>query len=132
MSYDRGFLGTLVHDISTYLFALPFGVFGVFHFLKVRQMAGMVPGYIPGPGTFWVYLTGAAMVVACICFIANVFPFWAGVMLGVMLLLFAVMVHLPSVLNPTGNVPRSLAQAHLLKDIALAGAAFGMAARTDF
>lgn len=48
----------LTSKISRYLYAIPFILFGVFHFLGAGDMAGMVP--IPG-GVFWVYLTGLAI-----------------------------------------------------------------------
>ena len=42
----------LTTTVARYVFAIPFGIFGLFHFMNASQMAGMVP--LPG-GVVWVY-----------------------------------------------------------------------------
>ena len=41
-------------NVGRILFALPFAVFGLMHFMAGGDMAGMVPSWGPGGG-FWVY-----------------------------------------------------------------------------
>ena len=50
-------------NLGKYLFAVPFLIFGAFHFMSAEQMGGMVP--IPG-GAIWVYLTGIGMIAAAV------------------------------------------------------------------
>ena len=110
----------MLSKAGRYLFALPMGIFGLFHFMNGSQMAGMVP--IPG-GIFWVYLTGAALLAACISILINTKAKLACVLLGVMLLIFMLTIHLPAVLGDGG----SSAMTMLLKDTALAGGAWILA-----
>jgi uncharacterized membrane protein len=100
--------------IGRVLFALPLAVFGLFHFLNGGQMAGMVPSYFPG-GVIWVYLTGAALIAAAVSIIMNKMNKLSGLLLGIMLVIFALTIHLP---GGQASMPS------LLKDLALAGAAF--------
>jgi uncharacterized membrane protein len=60
----------LTTTVARVLFALPFGIFGLLHFMGGQNMAGMVPAWIPG-GVFWVYLTGLAHIAATVSIIAQ-------------------------------------------------------------
>lgn len=97
------------------LYAIPMGIFGVMHFMMADMMAGMVP--IPG-GVFWVYLTGAALLLAAGAIITGKQAANAALGLAVFLLLTALMVHLPALMG--GD---QAAMGQFLKDIALAGGA---------
>jgi uncharacterized membrane protein YphA (DoxX/SURF4 family) len=101
------------------LYALPFAVFGLFHFMNASAMAGMVP--LPG-GVFWVYLTGVALIAASISMLIGKYARLAALLLGVMLLIFALSIHLPNLLGGDQQ-----AMSSLLKDVALAGAAWAIA-----
>ncbi|MCH1571606.1 MAG: hypothetical protein L7S64_09700 [Longimicrobiales bacterium] len=102
--------------IGRFLFAIPMAGFGVLHFLMGDAMAGMVP--IPG-GVIWVYLTGVALLAAATSIIVGKHAVLATQLLGLMLLIFAVSVHLMAVLG--GD---QAAMSMVLKDTALAGGAF--------
>ncbi len=106
-----GFIGKL-------MFALVIAFFGVNHFLNANSMAGMVPEYFPVPVVF-VYLTGVALIAAAVALIIGKKAQLAMTLLGVMLILIAVLVHLP---GGEASMPS------LLKDLAMAGAAWYMAA----
>jgi len=114
----------LTSKISRYLFALPFIGFSLFHFMGADNMAGMVP--IPG-GAFWVYITGLAMLAAAVSIIIGKMDYWAGIGLGVLLLLYALTIHLPGVLNPADEMAGQASMGNMLKDLGLAGAAFFVA-----
>lgn len=105
--------------VGRIVFAIPFAIFGVFHFLNAAAMAGMVP--IPG-GVVWVYLTGVAHLAAAISFIVGKYGRLAGQLLALMLLIFALSIHLPAVL---GGDQASMT--NFLKDVALAGGALVVA-----
>ncbi|WP_372633369.1 DoxX family protein [Fodinibius sp.] len=110
----------MIEKAGRYLFALPFGIFGLFHFMNAGQMAGMVP--IPG-GVFWVYLTGIALLAACISILIEKKARLACILLGVMLLIFVLTIHLPGVLGEGGQSAMTM----LLKDTAMAGGAWILA-----
>ncbi|MXV51553.1 DoxX family membrane protein [Pedobacter sp. HMF7647] len=101
------------------LFALPFVVFGVFHFMNASQMQAAVPSYLPQP-IFWVYGTGVCMILGGIALIINKFAKLAGYLLGLLLLSFIIMVHVPGLMK--GDQMEIIA---ILKDFSLmAGAMF--------
>ena len=74
-----------------------------------------------GAHTFFVYFTGIALILAGIAIILNVKSRLAAYLLAVLLLLVALTVQLPPVLNGTDTSGSFFA--NLLKDIALTGAA---------
>ncbi len=108
-----------------YLFAIPFLVFGIFHFMNAQGMAGMVPGFIPG-GVFWVYLTGIALIAAAISIFIDKKVKLATQLLALMLIIFVLTIHLPATINDMMSGAPSL-----LKDIALAGGALMLASTAD-
>jgi len=109
--------------IGRILFALPLVVFALGHFTQANAMAAMVPHWLPGK-VFWVYFTGVALVAAAVAILAHKKVFEAGLGLGVMLLIFALTIHLPMLM--AGN---QAAMPSLLKDLSLAGAAFYIAGK---
>ncbi len=108
----------LTTTVARILFAVPFVIFGLFHFMNGAAMAGMVP--VPG-GVFWVYFTGAAMVAAGVAILAGQYARLACLLLALLLLIYVVTVHLPGAIE--GN---QQAITSLLKDLALAGGALAV------
>jgi putative oxidoreductase len=102
-------------NLGKYLFAIPFLVFGLFHFMGASNMAGMVP--IPG-GAFWVYLTGAAMAAFAVSVFMGKYDKLAGVLLAALLMLYILLIHGKSAAG--GD---QMATISALKDLALAGGA---------
>jgi len=102
------------------MYAGPMAMFGVFHFMNAEGMTGAVPDYLPAPVIF-VYLTGVALLLAAIAIVIGNKAKLATQLLGLMLVLFAVLIHLGGFLaqDPT-------ASGMFLKDIALAGSAWYM------
>lgn len=107
------------------IFALPFLFFGLFHFMGASKMSAVVPEYLPG-GVFWVYLTGAAHILASLAMLFNKFAKIASILLAIMLILFALMTHLPAALNG-----EQMEMANVLKNIALAGGALIVAGLSE-
>ena len=58
----------LIDCYARIIYAIPFAIFGLMHFMKGGDMAGMVPSFIPG-GIFWVYLVGVALIAAAVAII---------------------------------------------------------------
>lgn len=112
----------LTYRVGRLLFALPFGIFGIIHFLTGSDLAGMIPEFIPGD-IIWVYLTGAALIGSSVCIVAQIKVRLVSLLLSLMLLIFALTIHLPELLMETPN-----ALPNLLKDLSLSGGALFLAA----
>ena len=102
-------------SLGKYLYALPFAVFGLFHFMNASSMAGLVP--IPG-GEIWVYLTGLGHFGFVIAVLIGKLDKLAAVLFAVMMLIFALSIHLPQ-----AGMDNQMAMTNLLKDLSLAGGA---------
>lgn len=102
-----------VLNLGKFLYAIPFAVFGIFHFMGAKNMAGMAFG-----SEILVYLTGAALIAASVSMLIGKLDKLAAVLLALMLILFVFLVHLNGAI--AGN---QAAMAGLLKDTMLAGAA---------
>jgi putative oxidoreductase len=102
-------------SLGKYLFAIPFAIFGIFHFMSAEAMKGMAFG-----STILVYLTGAALIAAAVSILIGKMDKLASVLLAVMMLLFVVLIHGPAVAG--GGDAAQASMPALLKDIMLAGA----------
>ncbi len=105
-------------------FALPFGIFGLFHFFGAEKMAGMVPHWLPGGGVLWVYLTGVALVAGAAGLITGFKAEQAALGLAALMAVFIVTIHLPGIRHPE---MQQMAMMSLLKDLALMGGALVIA-----
>ena len=106
-----------LNNIGRILFAIPFAIFGLMHFMAASDMAGMVPNWIPG-GAFWVYLTGLGLIAATVALITKKQISLAALLLAVLMFIFVLTIHLPTFLG--GN---QMAMSNILKDFSLGGAA---------
>ena len=113
---------------SQIVFALVMAIFGLFHFMGADGMAGYVPAYIPG-GVIWVYITGLGLILAAVAMIIGKYTKLACYLLGAMLLIFVLTLHLPGYLHAADSAAKQAAMPGLLKDIALAAAAFFVGAK---
>ena len=107
-------------SLGRWLFAIPFAVFGLFHFMNAEAMTGAVPAYMPAP-SIWVYIGGIGLIGAAVSILIGKYDKLASTLLGIYLLLMVVMVHLPGVM--AGGAAAQGSMPMLLKDLALAGAA---------
>jgi putative oxidoreductase len=102
------------------LYALPLAVFGFNHLMYGGMMQGLVPAFLPVK-IFWVYFTGLALLAASLSIIINKYAKLASLLLGILLLVFAITIHFPGLMN-SQTMMSSLP--NFLKDTSLAGAAF--------
>jgi len=108
-------------SLGRWIFAIPFAVFGLFHFMNTQTMADyVVPKYLPA-ASIWVYLSGAGLIAAALSILLGKYDKLAATLLAVMLLLLVLMVHLPGVM--AGGDAAQASMPGLLKDLSLAGAA---------
>ncbi len=115
-----------LYSIGRILYAIPFGIFGILHLLMADNMAGMVPGFIPG-GVIWVYLTGIALLAACVAIAANKHARLASLCLAGLLASFILTIHLPGMMGEG----MQMSMAALLKDIGLLAGALMIAGHSS-
>jgi putative oxidoreductase len=114
----------IVALIGRIMFALPMIVFGFGHFSDANTMSGLVPAYFPMP-VMWVYATGAALILAAISILIQKMAQLSALLLGIMLLVFALTIWLPGMTS--GD---QAAMSSFMKDIAMAGGAFIISAHS--
>lgn len=108
-----------VFKAGKYLFAIPFGIFGIMHLMNANSMASIAPF----GGVFMVYLTGLALLAATVSIIIGKMDKLATALLALFLILTALLVHASGLSNATDAGASAVAMSGLLKDISLAGAA---------
>jgi uncharacterized membrane protein len=113
---------SFISNMGRIIYAVPFIVFGLGHFMNAKMMAGMVP--VPG-GIIWVYVTGACLLSAGVSIIIQKKASLACLLLGILLLIFVFSIHLPNALSHDSAL-KMVGYANTLKDLGLAGAAFYM------
>jgi len=107
-------------SLGRWLYAIPFAIFGIFHFMNSQVMADyVVPKYMPAP-SIWVYLSGAGLIAGAVAILLGKYDKLAATLLGIFMLLLVVMVHLPGVMAGGEGAQNSMTM--LLKDLIAAGA----------
>lgn len=107
------------------LFAIPFAIMGLNHFLMTNIYLGMMSSFIPG-GAFTVLITGALLIIASISIILNKNVQIACFGLAGLLFIFITTIHIPGLFNAD---PQKVQYAliELLKDTGLMGGAIMIA-----
>lgn len=103
--------------IGRILFALPFAIFGINHFIMMDYYLGMLTSFIP-LGAYTIILTGIMLIVASISIISKKFVKFSTIMLAILLFIFILTIHIPHLLSDTEKTVTIIA---LLKDISLMG-----------
>lgn len=111
------------------LFALPFGIIGLNHFLMTDVFLGMMSTFIPG-GAYTILLTGALLITFSISIMLNKFIKIACFGLAALLFIFILSIHIPGLFNIDPKVSQ-FALIELLKDTALMGGALMIAIYYD-
>ena len=106
-----------ITTIGRILFALPFLVFGINHFLMMDYYMGMLTSFIP-LGAYTIILTGILMIVTSISIITKKFIIQSTIILAILLFLFIVTIHIPHLFDGTDKTVTLIA---LLKDVSLMG-----------
>lgn len=115
-----GFCGRL-------LFACMICMFGLGHMVAANSLAFLVPF----GGVTIIYFTGICLMAAAVSVAFGIYAKQGSILLGVLLICFALLYHLPSMNHTTDPVWRADHLTHLLKNLALAGAAFYFADSLD-
>lgn len=106
-----------ITTIGRILFALPFAVFGINHFLMMDYYLGMLTSFIP-LGAYTIILTGIMLIAVSISIISKKLVKFSTLMLSILLFLFIVTIHIPHLISEVDKTATIIA---LLKDISLMG-----------
>jgi uncharacterized membrane protein YphA (DoxX/SURF4 family) len=103
--------------IGRILFAIPFALFGINHFLMLNYYLGMLTSFVP-LGAYTIILTGIMMIAASISIITKVLVKFSTLLLAFLLFVFIITIHLPHLFIDADKTITIIA---LLKDISLMG-----------
>lgn len=103
--------------IGRILFALPFAIFGINHFLMMDYYAGMLTSFIP-LGGYTIILTGLILIGVSISIITKKFVRQSTIILACLLFIFIVTIHIPHLIH---GEDKTTVMITMLKDISLMG-----------
>ncbi len=106
-----------ITTIGRILFALPFAIFGLNHFLMMDYYLGMLTSFIPKTG-YVMILTGMMLIAVSISIITKKLVRLSTFSLAGLLFIFIVTIHSPHLLDGTDKTATLIA---LLKDVSLMG-----------
>ena len=106
-----------ITTIGRILFAFPFALFGINHFLMTDYYLGMLTSFIP-LGAYTIILTGIMLIAASISIITKKFVKFSTLMLAALLFIFIITIHIPHLISDADKTITIIA---LLKDISLMG-----------
>ena len=104
-------------------FAVPTAVFGTEHLTDPKDIALIVPSWMPAH-MFWVYLVGIALIAAALSIVVKRCARPAATLLGIMFLIFVALIHIPNIVAQPGD---RLFWMIGLRDTAFSGGAFALA-----
>lgn len=106
-----------ITTLGRILFALPFAIFGINHFIMMDYYLGIITSFIP-LGAYTIILTGLMLIAVSISIIVKKFIKFSTIILAILLFLFIVTIHIPHLIS--GN-EQTMTLIALLKDISLMG-----------
>ena len=106
-----------VTTLGRILFAIPFVLFGINHFLMTDYYLGMLTSFVP-LGAYTIILTGIMLIAAGVSIISKKFVKLSTIMLAILLFIFIITIHIPHLFK---DVDKTITIIALLKDISLMG-----------
>lgn len=106
-----------ITTIGRILFAIPFAIFGINHFLMMNYYVGMLTSFIP-LGAYTIILTGIMLIVASISIISKKYVKFSTIVLSILLFVFIITIHIPHLFTDTDKTATLIG---LLKDVSLMG-----------
>jgi putative oxidoreductase len=103
--------------IGRILFAIPFALFGINHFLMLDYYLGMLTSFVP-LGAYTIILTGIMLIAASISIMTKILVKFSTLMLAVLLFIFIITIHIPHLIS---DADKTITIIGLLKDISLLG-----------
>ena len=118
-----------ISRVAIILLALVMLVFGIYHFFYPQNLMNYLPMFVP-KSNLWVYIPGAAFILAAIAFLTNRKVKLAAYLLAALLIIFVLTIHLPGFLNAGDPDLRQSELINILKDTAIAAFALHIAANS--
>jgi uncharacterized membrane protein len=112
--------------IGRILYALPFAIFGVNHFIMKDFYMGELTSFIPFGG-YMILLTGVVLILTSVSIMTKKYIKISTLTLAAMLLLFIATIHIPQLFDADKKM---IAMIALLKDISLMGGSLMIAGMT--
>ena len=106
-----------ITTIGRIIFAIPFAIFGINHFLMMDYYVGMLTSFIP-LGAYTIILTGLILIATSISIITKKFVKLSTFILAGLLFIFILTIHIPHLFTESDKTTTIIA---LLKDISLMG-----------
>lgn len=106
-----------ITSLGRILFALPFAIFGINHFLMTDYYVGMLTSFIP-LGAYTIIITGLMLIATSISIITKKYVKFSTFILAGLLFIFIVTIHIPHLISDVDKTATIIA---LLKDISLMG-----------
>lgn len=106
-----------ITTLGRILFAIPFAIFGINHFLMMDYYVGMLTSFIP-LGAYTIILTGLMLIATSISIISKKFVKISTITLAILLFIFIITIHIPHLITDADKTSSLIA---LLKDISLMG-----------
>jgi putative oxidoreductase len=103
--------------VGRILFAIPFALFGINHFLMLDYYLGMLTSFVP-LGAYTIVLTGIMLIAASISIITKILVKFSTLLLAGLLFIFIVTIHIPHMFT---DADKTITIIGLLKDISLLG-----------
>ena len=113
--------------IGRILYALPFAVFGINHFVMKDFFMGELTDFIPFGG-YMILLTGVLLIGTSISIMTKKYIKQSTLILAGMLLLFIATIHIPQLFDPEKKM---IAMIALLKDLSLMGGSLMIAGMSE-
>lgn len=95
-NHQNSFWGNLL-SFGSVLFSVPIISFGILHFIYGKDVATMVPSWIPFH-LFWIYFAGAALIGSGLAIIWNIRSRLFAALLGTMIFIWFIILHMPGVI----------------------------------
>ena len=106
-----------ISTIGRILYALPFAVFGINHFVMFDFYMGMLTSFIPFGG-YLIILTGIVLIAASLSIIFRKFIKISAITLACVLFVFIIAIHIPNLFD---EQTKMIGFISLLKDTSLMG-----------
>ena len=103
-------------------FAIPLAMFGAEHLSLGSSMLGLVPPYMP-ERLFWIYFVGVALIVASLSIATRIQVRGSGLLFGIMMFLFVLMIHLPGAIKSGDRIIWTI----VIREMSFAGGAWVLA-----
>ena len=117
----------LTGKLARFIFAFPFAVFGILHFMNASQMQNMIEKW--PMAEVLVYITGAGLIAAAVAIVINKHVRLASLLLAALLTIIIIVIHIPGMGNGTETM--QMAMTNALKDIGLIGGALILAGTSE-